>query len=58
MFDIEIYKDRKGRSEILGYINSIEKIQSKENKQILKKIYTYINLLEEQGLILGEPYIK
>lgn len=58
MFDIEIYKDRKGRSEILDYINSIEKIQSKENKQILKKIYTYINLLEEQGLILGEPYIK
>lgn len=58
MFNIEIYKDKKGKSEILEYLDSIKKNQSKENKQILKKIYTYIDLLEEQGLNLEEPYIK
>lgn len=58
MHIVEIYTDIKGKSEIIDYINSIKDVTSKENKQILKKIYTYIDLLEEYGLALGEPYIK
>lgn len=58
MYDIEFYEDKNGESEVYSYIQSLRKNSSKENKQKLKKIYMYIDLLSEYGLLLKEPYIK
>lgn len=58
MYDIEIYVDRKGNSEIYNYIKSLKENNNKENKQKMKKIDSYIDLLSEYGLALKEPYIK
>lgn len=58
MFDIEFYEDKNGESEVYNYIKKLNKNRSKENKQKLKKIYMYIDLLSEYGLSLTEPYIK
>lgn len=58
MFDIEIYEDKNGKSDIYEYIQRLNKSKSKENRQKLKKINMYIELLSEYGLTLTEPYIK
>lgn len=58
MYDIEFYEDKNGNSEVYEYIKQLTKNNSKENKQKLKKIDLYIDLLSEYGLTLKEPYIK
>ena len=58
MYDIEFYEDKKGKSEVYEYIQQLNKNNSKENRQKLKKINMYIDLLSEYGLTLNEPYIK
>ena len=58
MYDIEFYEDKNGKSEVYEYIQKLTKTNSKEDKQKLKKIYMYIDLLSEYGLSLKEPYIK
>lgn len=58
MYDIEFYEDRKGKSEVYEYIKELKINNSKENKQKVKKIDLYIDLLSEYGLTLTEPYIK
>lgn len=57
-YDIEFYKDKYGKSEIYEYIKKLKSINSKENKQKVKKIDSYITLLSIYGLTLSEPYIK
>lgn len=58
MYDIEFYEDKDGKSEIYEYIKELKKNDSKENKQKVKKIDLYIDLLSEYGFSLTEPYIK
>ena len=58
MFDIEFYEDINGKSEVYEYIQKLNKTNGKENRQKLKKINMYIDLLSEYGLTLTEPYIK
>ena len=58
MYDIEFYEDKNGKSEVYKYIQELKMNNSKENKQKLKKISMYIDLLSECGLTLTEPYIK
>lgn len=58
MFDIEFYEDEDGKSEVYDYIKELKRKNSKENKQKIKKIDLYIDLLSEYGLALAEPYIK
>ena len=58
MYEIEFYEDAKGKSEVYEYIANLMKNNCKENKQKLKKIYLYIDLLSKYGFILKEPYIK
>lgn len=58
MYDIEFYEDKNGESEVYEYIRRLRKNNTKENKQKLKKIYMYVELLAEHGLFLKEPYIK
>ena len=50
MFNIEIYEDKNGKSDVYEYIQRLNKSKSKENRQKLKKINMYIDLLSEYGL--------
>ena len=47
MYDIEFYEDKNGKSEVYEYIKELKKNNSKENKQKVKKIDLYIDLLSE-----------
>lgn len=58
MYDIEFYEDKNGKSEIYEYIMELKMNKNKENKQKLKKIDLYIDMLSEYGLKLSQPYIK
>lgn len=59
MFEILFYEDKNGNSEILDYIKKLQKnINNKDNRIKAKKITSYIDLLQKNGLALGEPYIK
>lgn len=58
MYNIEIYETKNEKSEIKEYIKKLQQNNSKEKQIKFKKIIAYIRMLQEQGLTLGEPYIK
>lgn len=58
MFNIEIYINKNGKSEIYNYLTSLGKSKNKDSRIKLKKIDMYIKLLEKYGLSLNETYIK
>ena len=58
MYDVEIYETSNGKSEVKEYILDLQKKNSKESRIKFKKIIAYIRMLKEEGLSLGEPYIK
>lgn len=60
MYEIIFYKDKNDYSEVEEYIKSLasKRNNSKDCKIKFTKITTYIDLLSEKGLNLGEPYIK
>ncbi|MGN1301296.1 MAG: type II toxin-antitoxin system RelE/ParE family toxin [Clostridia bacterium] len=60
MYKIIFYKNKNGYSEIEEYIKllSSKRNNSKDCKIKFTKITSYIDLLSEKGLNLGEPYIK
>ena len=59
MYKIVFYQNEKGISEIKNYIDELnENKDNKDNRVRLKKLITYIDLLSEEGLSLGMPYIK
>ena len=58
MYEIEMYEDKNGHSEVYEYINGLNKSNNKGNRIKLKKITMYIELLSKHGLTLTEPYIK
>lgn len=58
MYDIEIYEDRNGRSDIQEYIKKLQQSKNKSSRVKVNKIISYIRILQERGLSIGEPYIK
>lgn len=58
MYDIEIYEDVHGKSEIKKYIKNLQNMKNKNNNIKFNKIISYIRMLRENGLSIGEPYIK
>lgn len=58
MYEIEIYEDRNGKSEIKEYITYLQMRRTKDNNIKFNKIISYIRILSDKGLTLGEPYIK
>ncbi len=59
MYKIIFYQNTKGISDVENYINELRKNKNyKDNKIKLNKIIAYIDLLSQNGLSLGEPYIK
>lgn len=58
MYDIIIYEDKNGKSEIQEYIQQLSKKNDKDNKIKYSKIIAYVKMLQQNGLNIGEPYIK
>lgn len=58
MYDIIIYEDKNGKSELQEYLKQLQSKPSKDNNIKFKKITSYIDNLSKYGLSLGEPYIK
>jgi len=58
MYEIEYYKDNRGKSEVKELIHALKKKTDKNSKINDKKISTYIRMLKVNGLNLREPYIK
>ena len=58
MYEIEIYEDKKGNSEIESYLKKLRNSNSKDERIKSNKIRTYIKALSIHGLGLNEPYIK
>lgn len=58
MYDIIIYEDKNGRSEIKEYIRSLKNKKDKDSNINYNKIIAYIRVLRQNGLKAGEPYIK
>ena len=58
MYKIEIYQDDDGISEIKEYIKNLRKKSDKDSKIKFKKIVTYLDLLSQRGITIGEPYVK
>lgn len=58
MYDIEIYEDKNGKSEIRDYIRKLQQKNDKDSNIKIGKIFAYIRKLSEGGLTIGKPYIK
>jgi len=58
MFDIEIYEDKNGKSEVKDYISRLQSKKTKDSNIKFNKIISYIRMLKTHGLSIGEPYIK
>ena len=55
---IVIYKDKNGKSEIKQYITELRNKNNKDSRIKFDKIISYIRVLQDEGLSIGEPYIK
>ena len=58
MFEILLYKDKNGKSEVEQYITKLRKNNNKDSRIKFEKIISYIRILRSEGLSIGEPYIK
>lgn len=58
MYQIELYKDNNGESEIENYIIELRSKNNKDSRIKFDKIMSYIRYLQNNGLSIGEPYIK
>ena len=60
MYSIEIYEDKRGKSDIKEYLKELhEKSENSKDARIrFTKIVAYINMLEEMGTRVGEPVTK
>ncbi|MFL2101015.1 type II toxin-antitoxin system RelE/ParE family toxin [Desemzia sp. FAM 23989] len=57
-YEIEIYEDRNGNSQILEWIQYLDAHPSKLNSSMLRKFYYQIERLEHEGPFVGEPIAK
>lgn len=58
MYEIEIYEDKDGYSEVNEYFEKLQKSKSKDDRIKANKIRQYMELLKEYGFELKAPYIK
>lgn len=58
MYNVEIYEDKYGKSEVKEYIKNLQQKRNKDSNIKFNKIVSYIRILQEKGLSIGEPYIK
>jgi phage-related protein len=60
MYTIIFYEDKNGHSELLEFVEMLNKkaLTSKNERIMLKQIRFHINILEQLGSRAGEPFVK
>ena len=58
MYKIIFYTDKRGESEVGEYIANLQKKSDKDSKIKVNKIISYIDMLSEKGIKLGQKYVK
>jgi len=60
LFSIKFYKDSQGNEPIKVFLDDLKKkaTTNKTERVRLKKIAEYLSVLEEHGVLVGEPYVK
>lgn len=58
MYKIKVFKDEKGNEPVSEYLEELSRSKSKDSRIKLNKIHEYIQILQNDGLACGEPYIK
>ena len=58
MFNIIFYKDKKGNEPVKDYIVSLKLQDTKDSAIKLSKIQDYLNVLRQNGIRSGKPYVK
>lgn len=60
MYEVEFYKNRKGREPVLEYLKKLTAAaqNDKESRIKYKKIREYIDFLKNFGTRIGEPVVK
>ena len=60
MYEIDFYEDNRGNSDVADFIKELrEKSRtSKEARINFNKVVAYIDILEEMGTWIGEPFAK
>lgn len=58
MYEIVLYKDKNGESEIENYLLELQKSRNKNSRIKFNKITAYINMLSKYGINIGTQYIK
>lgn len=58
MYNIEIYEDENGRSEIKEYIKELQNKRDKDSRIKYNKIIAYIRMLKEMRFINGRTLYK
>ncbi len=57
-YEVEFYEDEQGFCPIADWIRELDRVNSKENRSMLKKVYFQIERLEHEGPGVGEPVAK
>lgn len=58
MYEIEVYEDKKGDSEIEDWLNKLNDSKQKDDQKILKKIRYQLKILAELGPEIRPPHSK
>jgi len=60
MYEVEFYRDKNGKSEIIEYIDELEAkgVTSKTERINKDKILAYIIALKQYGTRIGQPVVK
>ena len=60
MFEVEFYRDKNGKSEIIEYLDDLKaKGETSKNERINRnKILAYMIALKHYGTRIGQPIVK
>jgi len=60
MYEVEFYRDRNGKSEIVEYLDELKKKgETSKNERINRdKILAYMIALKQYGTRIGQPIVK
>ena len=58
MYEIIVYKDKRGKSEINEYLEKLRSKDDKNSKVNFEKIVSCVRSLKTEGINLGSPYVK
>ena len=58
LHNIYFYRDKNGNSQVEDYLTDLSSMTDKDSRVKLKKIYEYIQALQDYGTAIGQPYLK